>query len=150
VRQESIREPWSPWRHLREQHSDVCVYELELPPGLLGCVDHEQRIIWLDSRLTQAERRCTLAHEIGHLERGPGPCDPLGGSIEERLIDEWAARQLIDGDSLARAFQWSPFLPEIATELWVDLHMLRTRLRAATDEEQDRIMSAIYRLREPA
>lgn len=137
--------PWSPWRHLREHYSDVRVYETELPVRLLGCVDLDQRIIWLDSRLTQAERRCTLAHELGHLDRGVVCCDPVAAEVEERAIDGWAARMLIPVGSLVRAFQWSCHLPEIADELWVDLHMLRARLRGLTDCEQDLVIEAMWK-----
>lgn len=119
---------------------------MELPTGFLGCVDHAKKIIWLDSRLTQAERRSTLAHEIGHLERGAAPCDPELASYEERAIDEWASRLLIPTYMLVRAFQWSADLAEIAEELWVDMHMLRARMRGMTDAEQDAVMEAIRRL----
>lgn len=143
----ALPEPWSPWRHLREYHPRVHVHEVELPPGLLGCVDHAAGVIWLDSRLNQAEKRCTLAHELGHLERGPGLCDPGHDDAEERVIDAWAARLLIPIRDLAKAFQWSAHLPEIAEELWVDEHMLRARLRGLTDTEQDQVMAAIGRAR---
>ena len=119
------------------------MYETELQAGYLGCTDHNRQIIWLDSRLTQRERRCTLAHEIGHLHRGPTPADPLLAAHEERLVDEWASRKLIDGCALAAAFRWSPYYAEIAEELWVDEHMLRTRLRCMTDKEQDMVLEAI-------
>lgn len=118
---------------------------MELPAGLLGCVDHDKRIIWLTTGMTQSERRCTLAHELGHLERGPAPVDPAAAEAEERAIDEWAARLLIPRCALVRAFQWSQYLEEIAEELWVDLKMLRARLRAMTDEEQDAVMEALRR-----
>lgn len=138
---------WSPWRHLRVYHPDFVVHELELPAGLMGCVDLGRRTIWLDSRLTCREQRSTLAHEIGHLERGPAPCDPVASQAEERVIDDWASRKLIRAADLARAFAWSQHLPEIAEELWVDLHMLRARLRGLADDEQDMVMDAIRKLR---
>ena len=129
---------------MRERHPDVTIIcDVELQDGLLGCTDHDERIIWLDSRLSQRERRCTLAHEIGHLHRGPVPTDPIQAALEERLIDEWASRQLIDGCALAAAFRWSPHYAEVAEELWVDEHMLRARLRCMTDEEQDMVLAAI-------
>lgn len=137
---------WSPWRHLRRHHPDVRVYEVELPDDLLACVDLDRRIIWLDSRLTQAEVRCSLAHEIGHLERG-WPCMPGGESAEERAVDDWAARRLIDVHDLVRALQWSSHVDEIAEELWVDAHMVRARFRGLTDDEQDAVMSALHRAR---
>lgn len=132
---EKTRRPWSPWRHLREHYPDVPVHEVELPPGWLGCVDVEKRIVWLDSRLTPAERRSTLAHEIGHLERGIA-CHWAPTHPEEKAADEWAARRLIDIPSLTRALQWSQRLEDIAEELWVDVHIVRARLGALSPDEE--------------
>lgn len=137
---------WSPWRHLRENHPDVRVHEAELPPGLLGCLDHAQRTIWLDSRLTDVERTCTLAHELGHLALDV----VLDGQVRpaaERKVDRWAARHLLPIHCLARAFTWAANVPEIADELGVDVHTLRARLRSLTDDEQDAVMMALAKVR---
>ena len=58
------------------------------------------RRIWLCRTLTQAERRCTLTHELVHRERGPVPRDPAAAAAEERAVDEIAARRLITLGSL--------------------------------------------------
>jgi Zn-dependent peptidase ImmA (M78 family) len=123
---------WSPWRHLREQHPNITVYEYDLPGAYLGCVDHDKGLIYLDSRLNQAERRCTLAHEIGHLERGPVPPAPLAAIREELEVDRWAADKLIRAQDLIDVFRWTSNLSEAAEELWVDQHMLLARLRYLT------------------
>jgi Zn-dependent peptidase ImmA (M78 family) len=136
-------ETWSPWRHLREHYPHVVVYEHEMPPGYLGCVDPEKGIIWLDSRLTQAERRSVLAHELGHLERGPAPAGEHADPVEERAVDVWAARKLIAIHDLAAAFGWSDHPAEIAEELWVNVHMLNVRLETMTQAE----MMLLARLR---
>lgn len=146
VGETELRRPWSPWRHLRTRFRDVRVYELELDGDLLGCVDLDRRLIWLDSRLTQAEQRSTLAHELGHLERG-SICSPGAQTAEERAVEEWAAVRLIDAHALARALQWSCRVEEIADELWVDEHLVRARFRALTDEEQDLLLAAIEKTR---
>jgi Zn-dependent peptidase ImmA (M78 family) len=128
-------ESWSPWRHLRENHPDVVVYEHEMPDGYLGCVDPDRGIIWLDSRLTQAERRSVLTHELGHLERGPAPAGEHADPVEERAVDVWAARMLITIPDLAAALGWSSHLSEIAEELWVSVHMLTVRLETMSQAE---------------
>jgi hypothetical protein len=120
---------WSPWRHLRENHPTITVYEYELPGTYLGCTDHDKGLIYVDSRLNQAERRCTLAHEIGHLERGPVPKQPLAAIREELAVDKWAAEKLIRVQDLISAFRWTSDLNEAAEELWVDQNMLLARLR---------------------
>lgn len=134
--------PWSPWRHLRTHHPDVKVFEAELPDDMLAWVDFDRRMIFLDCRLSKAEQRSSLAHEIGHLERG-SLCDPSREAQEEKAVEEWAARRLIDAAALARAFAWSCRLDEVAEELWVDVPMVRARLRSLTDAEQDALFTAL-------
>lgn len=138
-----IPELWCPWTHVREEHPDVQVYEVELPGGLLGCVDHEQRTIWLRAGMPVAQQRCTLAFEIGHLERGPTPQEPELAQARRNDATDWAARRLIPTSSLVFAFRRSTYLGEIAVDLGVDLPMLRARLRGLTDDEQDAVMDAI-------
>lgn len=120
---------------MREHHPRIHIYEAELPDGYLGCTSHDDGVIWLDSRLNQAERRCTLAHEIGHLERGPVPTDPLLLVAEELAVEQWAARRLITAGDLADVMRWTTDLGEAAEELWVDPYTLRVRLDTLTELE---------------
>lgn len=68
-------EPFRLDRNLQERHPDVRVVVTDLPGQLHGRVDHEKRIIWLDSGLDPVTRRWRLAYEIGPLEQGPTPAD---------------------------------------------------------------------------
>lgn len=135
---------WSPEAHVREQHVGVRIVEMELPGQLQGCVDHEQRIIWLAKGLSCAQRRCTLAYEIGQLEQGPAPADPCLAAARQRAAEDWAARMLLPIDRLLVGFSVSHELPQIADYLEVDTPTLRARLRGLTDEEQDSIMETIH------
>lgn len=123
---------WSPWRHLREWYPDVRVIETELAWRVLGCHDAGRRIIWLDDRLTAAEQRCTLAYQVGHLELGP--FDPDVG--DDGMVDDWASRLLIPFDDLLQSCRRFEALADVAQELWVDVSMLKARLRGLTDAEQ--------------
>ncbi|MCW2902895.1 MAG: 42, gp42 [Streptosporangiaceae bacterium] len=136
-------ERWCPWDYVREQHPDVQVYEVELPGGLLGCIDHERRIIWLQAGIGDVQLRCTLAFEVAHLERGPTPAQPELARARQNDAEDWAARQLIPTNCLVFAFLGFTHLKDIAVELGVDLPMLRARLRGLTDDEQDAVMDAI-------
>ena len=135
---------WSPWRHLREWYPDVKVYEAELPGDVLGAVDHDQRIIWLRVGLTHAEKRSTLAYQLGHLELGPFDRDQGDGC----MVDDWASRLLIPLDDLLRGFRRLQEPSEVAEELWVDVTMLRARLRGLTEAEKDRLDSICWRWRD--
>lgn len=123
----SIEALWHPWRALRDDHRDVdvsCRYRL--PDRYMGL--QLGRRIWLCATLTQAERRCTLTHELVHRERGPVPRDPAGAAREERVVDEIAARRLITLPALTDGLRWSRHPRELAEHLWVDEPTLQTRM----------------------
>lgn len=123
---------WNPWRYLRDRHPDVhvhCTHHLVRPS--LGEWDG-RRLVHLDGRLQQTERRCTLAHELVHLERGP--CDPEDAR-EEQLVHELAARLLVTLDQLVDAILWGQGQPD-PDELWIDPATLLARVRALTDDER--------------
>jgi len=86
------------------------------------------RRIWLNATLTQAERRCTLTHELVHRERGPLPADEAAAAREERLVDEIAARRLITNTALVDGLRWTRHPRELAEHLWVDEPTLQTRM----------------------
>ncbi|MFT4086151.1 MAG: ImmA/IrrE family metallo-endopeptidase [Gordonia sp. (in: high G+C Gram-positive bacteria)] len=85
-------------------------------------------IIRLHDRLSQAERRCTLAHELVHVERRgrehPNP------DIEESIVELHAARLLINHHQLVDAFRWlrHPTLHDLAEHLWVDQQTALVRM----------------------
>ena len=83
-----------PWRRLRDRPDWLLEWDM-LPPGLMGSTCHRRRVITLDLRLSQAERRCTIAHELEHVERGPMPSDPILAAREEESIERAVARRLV-------------------------------------------------------
>lgn len=78
--------------------------------------------------MSQTERRCTVTHEMVHLERrGRELSDPVK---EERAVELEAARRLITVEQLVDAFVWlrHPSPAELADELWVDGTTLLCRM----------------------
>lgn len=134
---------WSPWSHLAEHHRDVRVRRTLLPGRLLGCVDLQRRIIWLDTDLTEVQERCTLAFELGQLEHGPVPANPCLAAAHRRASEDWAARMLIPTGRLLAGFSVSFDLSQIADVLEVDCPTLRARLRGLADDEQDMVMDVL-------
>ena len=98
--------------------------------------DDGDHTIWLDPRQRQAQRRSSLAHELEHLVRGHRGCQ---APAVERLVEEAAARTLIDADDLLQAFAWTSDPQELADELHVDVDMIQARLRSLTDDEAQRV-----------
>lgn len=121
------RVPWHPWRALREHPEITQVFEEE--PGRLGSWCQVSRHVRLHPELTQAERRCTLTHELIHAERGDTSCDPS--------VHREAARRLIaTRDLLAAVAFYGEDWPAVAEELWVDEDTLQVRLDTAHPAEK--------------
>lgn len=120
---------WHPWRHAAQVYPEVVINcRRELPADVWGLTSFSRRKIWLCKRLQQVHRRCTLTHELIHLERGALPADPAAAAREERIVDELAARRLITLDDLTDALRWTRDSAELAEGLWVDGATLRTRM----------------------
>lgn len=115
---------YHPWRALRDLWSHV---ELEhtddLPAGRRADTNGVDEIR-MRNRLLQVERRCSLAHELIHLERADtGACPPA----VEAEVNREAARRLISWEHLFAGVQWARSEEELAEELWVTVKILRAR-----------------------
>jgi hypothetical protein len=107
-----------------------------LPDHLYGCYDAHSDTIWVDDRLTPAERRCTLTHEHIHAERGDTAlADRVLEAKQERAVHQEAARRLVSVDDLAEALKWAVDAREIAACLDVDLPTLQARLDLLNEYE---------------
>jgi hypothetical protein len=102
----------------------------------MGLTCHETRTVTLALGMSQAERRCTIAHETEHISRGPvAPHEVLR---EELVVDRRVAALLLPsirqvGDALACA---GGHLESAADALWVDDYVLATRLGSLSDAER--------------
>ncbi|WP_169701905.1 ImmA/IrrE family metallo-endopeptidase [Janibacter terrae] len=116
-----------PWRRLRDLHHVVVSWRDDLPEPLLGASEGDR--IWLRSNLKQVERRCVLAHELEHHDRGHEGCQP---EPVEAAVRAAAARWLLpDPHGLADALVWAHGdIEAAADELFVTPRVLRHRLDA--------------------
>lgn len=126
---------YHPWRALRALGERVTLYWADLPDDILGLTDGSS-IIWMDPQQRQAKRRCTLTHELVHIELGHAAgC----GSHGERHVDRLTSQRLITMAHLLDALVWTHDLDEVAEELWVDRATLDARIACLTDEERRQI-----------
>lgn len=131
--------PYNPWRDLRDNWPDVTVITVPMTGRLLGLVQYP--VIALRADTSAAQRRCTLTHEIVHLERGIDDCGPWEAR-EERLVHDEVARRLITPDQLVRAARelgGTHDRAALAAALDVDRETLEVRLSLVTAQELHRM-----------
>jgi hypothetical protein len=143
VRPDGCREPYNPWQDLLENWPEIDVVIEPMRGQLLGELRYP--VIALRSGTSAAQRRCTLAHELIHLERGVGDCGPWSAA-EELHVHAEAARRLITVPALARAIRelgGDHDLGALAHLLDVDSQTVRLRLRLLTPAERARLRRAM-------
>lgn len=131
---------WHPWRELRSLSEVVFAITPDLPSGNAWWSPKHQ-VVLMKPGLLQVERRCSLAHEMGHRALGHSgqecyPDQTRQAVRAELAADRWAARRLIELDDLVAAGKWTSCRFEAAEELWVTPHMLDVRLRTLHVSEQ--------------
>lgn len=129
----------------------VQLHITRLPDDEMGCWDPDQDVIFLDDRLTQVERRCTLVHEMVHRLHGDEPdLPPALHRLQEEACKAQAARMLITLQDLTDALLWcvSEHEEEVAEQLWVDVDTLRDRLKHLTTAERAYLLDRIREARE--
>ena len=113
---------FDPWAWVIELNIDVHLIPLE---RLSGCTDGTT--IWLDTRLTTTERRCTLTHELVHLSRGHEGHQPP--TVEESVRAE-TARLLLPWAHVADHAHTQVSVYDLAHELGVTPRTLGDRIRS--------------------
>lgn len=126
---------YHPWRRFRSEAAWTLTFA-DLPHGRRGVTDFWARTVALDSRLRQVERRCTICHELVHIERGPLPDDDRLAAREESAVEREVARRLIELQPLGEALAWSRHISEAADVLWVTEDVLRARLDCLQPSER--------------
>lgn len=112
-----------PWRRFRDHWGHVGLEWRQLDGDFQALTDG--RRVLMDPDLLQVERRCAIAHETVHLERGEHCAQDYAA---ERRADRVAAGRLVGIDALMQALIWSDDLQEVADELWVTPEIARARI----------------------
>lgn len=111
------------------------IEDIELPAGVAGLTDGQT--IWLSPRLTTLGRRCTLAHELTHVERG---IPPAGLAAKEEVkVDRLTARKLTPLQKLKDALLWTQgghCRMALAEELDLDVDTLSVTLCSVSPAEK--------------
>lgn len=134
---------YDPWRDLLENWPELEVISEPMSGRLLGELRYP--VIALRSGTSAAQRRCTLAHELVHLERGGWDCGPWAGR-EEQLVHAEAARRLVPLGTLGLALRelgGDHDLAALAQLLDVDRQTARLRLALLSSPERRRLRAAV-------
>ncbi len=119
-----------PWGVLRKL-AHIRVTWADLPVGILGYTNGLDEIV-MDKRLLQVERRCTLTHELVHIEWGHLHCQ--SAKVEQQVCAE-VSRRLITIEQMLKYIPWARNYDELADELWVTSDVLDDRIKCLTKDE---------------
>lgn len=85
---------------------DACtahIVEDRLDGDIAGLYDEALQTIIIDSRMTDVQKRCTLAHELFHWLHADDACSRYGRNHEERRVKRETAMLLIPPAAYVRA-----------------------------------------------
>jgi hypothetical protein len=136
---------YDPWADVAGNWPGVEVVIEPMRGTLLGELRYP--VIALRAGTSAAQRRCTLAHELVHLERGVVDCGPWAAR-EELAVHAEAARRLIRLDDLTAAVLLAgadPAAVVLAQALEVDTQTLTLRVDRLTPRERAVLRSHLAR-----
>ncbi len=138
---------YDPWQDVRQNWPNVRVVIEPMHGDLLGEVRDGGTVIALRAGTSAAQRRCTLAHEIVHLERGLHDCGQWLYR-EELAVHLTAARRLITLGELIAAIRDLGNVEDraaLAQLLDVDSETLTLRLNVLDRDERRGLRRALVR-----
>jgi len=117
---------FDPWDTARINPRIHIRWSRTMRDDLLGATNGVDTI-WLNRRIltSQSDRRCTLTHELVHLNLGHQGHQPEAVEKQVRAI---TAQLLITRPQLVDGLGWTRDLYELAEHLWVTPPVLRDRL----------------------
>ena len=105
----------------------VMVYKVRMADGVAARTDGVS--IWVDDRLNEIELRCAVEHELRHIARGEGTCQPEYIEMEVRY--ETAVR-LLPLEKIVGVCKNGKNLAQVAKELGVTRRVLMDRAATLT------------------
>ena len=143
----SNTENYDPWLDLRRNWPRTRVVIEAMTGDLLGEVREDGHLIALRAGTSAAQRRCTLTHELVHLERGIQDCGPWL-QREELQVHLTVAHRLVPLELLIAAIRdlgGAEDRAALAQSLDVDSETLALRLDRVSGPERRRLRRALAR-----
>lgn len=120
----------------------VTVRSAPTPCNLWGVYDHPYRLITIKPGLAKIQYRSTLAHELGHAYYGHHGHHPR----TERQADRWAAKRLLDYDTVLTAATENLEIRELSAALEVMPWVLKSFV-STLNEKQILKMQRLLKIR---
>lgn len=138
---------YDPWADVRLNWPAVRVVIEPMADDLLGEVRDEGLVIALRSGTSAAQRRCTLTHELVHLERGLHDCGPWSQREEVQVHTEAALRLIPLSQLIAAIRALGGVADPGATAHWLDVdsETLAVRLARVNSVERKALRRALAR-----
>lgn len=131
---------YSPWADAAKRHPDIHIERWDISPAR-GVWVASERVILLDVRLDHVGRRCTLAHELAHVDLEHTETRGWFARRSERDANLLAAMRLLPSvEPIIDALRTHPLEPRlVADQLGVTLPILHKRFKRLTPQERARI-----------
>lgn len=102
------------------------IFEEELPGDINGVYDESSRIVVIDPRLNERQKRCTLTHELFHWAHGD-VCDltEYDGKLESRTRKETASLLVDLSDYIRSESMYEGEVFSMAVDLNVTVSVLK-------------------------
>ena len=108
----------------------VLIYKVRMSDGAAARTDGVS--IWVNEDLNEIEERCAIEHELVHIERGEGTCQPEYIEMEVRYA---TAQKLLPLNKIAGVCKDGKDLATIAKELGVTRRVLMDRAATLTRDQ---------------
>lgn len=108
----------------------VMVYRVRMADGVAARTDGVS--IWVNEQLNDIEVRCAVEHELRHIERGEGTCQPEYVEMEVRYE---TATRLLPLEKIVGVCKKGKNLAQVAKELGVTRRVLMDRAATLTQAQ---------------
>lgn len=108
------------------------IFETRMPDGVAARTDGVD--IWIDDRLNDVQRKCAIAHEEIHIERGHSTVQTEDVELSVRFE---TAKRLLPLDAIVGVCKKGKSLKMIARDLGVTRQVLMDRAATLTDAQAE-------------
>jgi Zn-dependent peptidase ImmA (M78 family) len=143
--------PYDPGHDAAVRYPDWVIRHRPLSHDIPEVMCRRRKVILIEAKHSWAEKRCSLAHAVAHLDLGhTSNTAGIFDRDQEEHANQLAARRMVTVEQLAAVLSWTRHDVEIAEELCVDLLTLEMRKRHLHPAEVAKLRRQVSWLEESA